>query len=212
MPSKPDSIIKHKTIHPSVLYAGTPVVLITTCNEDGTVNISPMSSAWALGDRFVLGMSSASQCYSNIIREKECVLNFPSASQWPSVESISRSTGRNPIPPHKVKIGYEYMKDKFALSGLAAIPSETVKPSRITECPIQIESKVVAVHEPGGEWPKERPETFSIVEVLVKRIHAHENILLPDSDQIDTDKWQPLLYVFRHYFGTGKELGQTFKA
>ena len=29
-----------------VLYFGTPVVLITTRNEDGTPNIAPMSSAW----------------------------------------------------------------------------------------------------------------------------------------------------------------------
>jgi flavin reductase (DIM6/NTAB) family NADH-FMN oxidoreductase RutF len=85
---------EHKTIRPPVLYVGTPVVLITTCNQDGTANISPMSSAWALGDRFVLGMSSSSQCHENTLREMECVLNFPSASLWPSVESIARSTGR----------------------------------------------------------------------------------------------------------------------
>jgi flavin reductase (DIM6/NTAB) family NADH-FMN oxidoreductase RutF len=35
------------TIKPSILYFGTPVVLITTMNPDATVNISPMSSAWA---------------------------------------------------------------------------------------------------------------------------------------------------------------------
>jgi flavin reductase (DIM6/NTAB) family NADH-FMN oxidoreductase RutF len=208
----PEHPVSHKTVRPPVLYVGTPVVLITTCNEDGTANISPMSSAWALGDRFVLGISSTSQCHANILNERECVLNFPSASLWQSVERIARSTGRNPVPPHKVKIGYEYVKDKFAKSGLVPIPSETVKPPRINECPIQVESKVVAVHEPGGEWSKERPETFAIVEVLVTRIHAHEDVVIPDSDQIDTEQWQPLLYVFRHYFGTGKDLGRTFKA
>jgi len=34
-----------------VLYFGTPVALITTVNPDGSSNISPISSAWALGDR-----------------------------------------------------------------------------------------------------------------------------------------------------------------
>ena len=33
-----------------VLYFGTPVALITTVNPDGSSNISPISSAWALGD------------------------------------------------------------------------------------------------------------------------------------------------------------------
>ena len=45
MYNKPEYPIKHKTVRPPVLYIGTPVALITTCNEDGTANISPMSSA-----------------------------------------------------------------------------------------------------------------------------------------------------------------------
>lgn len=36
----------HLTISPSVLYFGTPVVLIVTRNPDGTPNVAPMSSAW----------------------------------------------------------------------------------------------------------------------------------------------------------------------
>jgi len=36
----------HRTIHPSILYVGTPVVLIGTVNEDGTPNLAPISSAW----------------------------------------------------------------------------------------------------------------------------------------------------------------------
>ena len=40
----------HLTIEPSILYVGTPVALLSTVNEDGTVNLAPMSSAWALGD------------------------------------------------------------------------------------------------------------------------------------------------------------------
>ncbi len=49
---------EHIEIMPSVLYVGTPVVLITTLNPDGTTNISPMSSAWMLFDRAVLGTTS----------------------------------------------------------------------------------------------------------------------------------------------------------
>lgn len=51
----------HVTIEPSILYFGTPVVLITTLNEDGTANISPMSSAWALGRTVVLGLGASGQ-------------------------------------------------------------------------------------------------------------------------------------------------------
>jgi len=212
MNNKPVSHIKCKTVRPPVLYVGTPVILMTTCNKDGTANISPLSSAWALMDRFICGIGSASQCHENIFREMECVINFPSASLWPLVEKIARSTGRYPVPPSKAMLGYEYVKDKFIQSGLTSVPSETVKPPRINECPIQIEGKVVATHEPGGEWPDERPKPFSIVEIMVTKVHAHEDIVVPGSDLIDTSRWQPLLYVFRHYFGTGEELGRSFKA
>ncbi|MBB3291278.1 MULTISPECIES: hypothetical protein [unclassified Rhizobium] len=37
---------EHIEIQPSVLYVGTPIVLITSLNPDGTTNISPMSSVW----------------------------------------------------------------------------------------------------------------------------------------------------------------------
>jgi flavin reductase (DIM6/NTAB) family NADH-FMN oxidoreductase RutF len=31
---------------PRILYVGTPVMLISTCNEDGSPNLAPMSSAF----------------------------------------------------------------------------------------------------------------------------------------------------------------------
>jgi flavin reductase (DIM6/NTAB) family NADH-FMN oxidoreductase RutF len=43
-------------------------------------------------------------------------------------------------------------------------------------------------------------------------IHAHRNIVVPGTNHVDTATWNPLLYVFRHYFGVGPDLGRTFKA
>lgn len=40
---------RHRTIKPKILCFGTPVALITTPSPDGTPNIGPMSSIWALG-------------------------------------------------------------------------------------------------------------------------------------------------------------------
>jgi flavin reductase (DIM6/NTAB) family NADH-FMN oxidoreductase RutF len=39
----------HVTSEPGILYFGTPVVLISTVNEDGSYNLAPMSSAFWLG-------------------------------------------------------------------------------------------------------------------------------------------------------------------
>lgn len=199
-------------IRPSVLYIGTPVVLITTLNPDGTTNISPMSSAWALFDRIILGLTSTSKGRENAVRERQLVLNFPCPDLWPKVETLAPTTGRDPVPLHKEKIGYRFEPGKFGASGFTPQPADVVRPPRIAECPIQIEAKVVAWHEPASEWPEERPEAFQIIEVKAVRVHAHRGIVIPGTNHIDTARWSPLLYVFRHYFGTGPDLGRTFKA
>jgi len=205
-------VSRHQPISPPVLYFGTPVVLITSLNPDGSTNISPVSSVWALGDRVVLGLSSTSKGRENAVRERELVLNFPSPALWSNVEAIARTTGRDPVPPHKQKIGYRFEADKFGASGLTSQAADLVRPLRIAECPIQFETEVVAWHDPGAGWPRERPEAFQIVEAKVLRVHAHKDIVIPGTDHVDTARWSPLLYVFRHYFGTGEDLGRTFKA
>src|SRR5438067_1026386 len=47
-----------RVITPPVLYPGTPVVLVSSVNADGSANLAPMSSAWALGDLMVLGLGT----------------------------------------------------------------------------------------------------------------------------------------------------------
>jgi flavin reductase (DIM6/NTAB) family NADH-FMN oxidoreductase RutF len=76
----------HKTIEPSILYFGTPAVLISTRNEDGTTNVAPMSSAWWLGWGCMIGLAGHSKTSENLLREQECVLNLPSVAQGRSGE------------------------------------------------------------------------------------------------------------------------------
>ncbi|HEX7341435.1 MAG TPA: flavin reductase family protein [Rhodanobacteraceae bacterium] len=195
-------------IEPSILYFGTPVVLITTQQADGSANISPMSSAWALDDRVVLGLSARSQCAINLQRLGECVINLPDASLWKHVEAIAATTGSHPVPAYKQAMGYAFEPDKFARAGLTAAPSQRVVPPRIAECPLQLEARVMAMHACGddpddGTW---------IVETRVECVHAHEDIMVPGTSHIDTAAWVPLLYVFRHYFGAGQRLGRNFRA
>jgi flavin reductase (DIM6/NTAB) family NADH-FMN oxidoreductase RutF len=199
----------HVSITPSILYVGTPVVLITTVNADASTNISPMSSAWALGDRVVLGCTASGQGIENLLVRRECVLNFPSAELWREVESMARATGRREVPPAKSAIGYEYVADKFALAGLSRIASDTVAPPRIAECPLQLEAQLIEARASNGPDGEVR---MYIAETRVTRVHAHADIVIPGTNHVDTARWEPLLYVFRHYFGTGRDLGKTFKA
>src|SRR5262249_50757835 len=96
----------HKQVEPSILYFGTPVVLVTTLNEGGSSNVAPMSSAWWLGWNCMLGLGARSKTTHNLLRERECVLNLPSTDIVEKVNRLARLTGSNPVPPHKEKMGY----------------------------------------------------------------------------------------------------------
>src|SRR5208282_410554 len=114
----------HISIEPSILYFGTPVVLISTMNEDGSANIAPMSSAFWLGWRGVLGLASSSKTTENMMRTGECVLNLPSVNEVGAVNRLARLTGSNPVPASKVAKGYAYEPRKFETAGLTRAPSE----------------------------------------------------------------------------------------
>lgn len=200
--------IQRRCITPSVLYPGTPVLLMTTLNPDGSSNISPLSSFWALGNRVVLGLGTQGQGYRNLQLRNECVLNFPSSAQAAEVEAIARSTGRDPVPDAKQAMGYVHVRDKFALGGFTAVPSAQVAPATIAECPLQVEVTVMAMHEPSDD----DGQHFVIVEGRIRYVHAHEAITHPGSQHIDVARWKPLIYLFRHYLGVGEPVGRNFRA
>ncbi|MGC5328866.1 flavin reductase family protein [Brevibacillus sp. SYSU BS000544] len=195
----------HKTIQPPILYYGTPVVLLTTLNEDETTNISPISSSWALGDTIVLGLGVGGKGLENLQRHGECTLNIPDPSMWQGVEALAPLTGADPVPAYKQQIGFRYEKDKFQAANFSATPSVAVKPARIMECPIQIESRVQTIRIPDYS------QIFAIVEVQAVQVHVHEELIVNEK-HIDPAKWSPLIYNFRHYFGLGQPLGKTFRA
>jgi flavin reductase (DIM6/NTAB) family NADH-FMN oxidoreductase RutF len=123
----------HVTIDPAILYFGTPVVLVSSLNEDGSPNLAPMSSAWWLGRSCLLGFGARSHTPANILRTRECVLNLPSVEQVAAVNRLARTTGSSPVPPHKVAMGYRHEKDKFGVAGLTAVDSELEKVPRVAE-------------------------------------------------------------------------------
>lgn len=82
---------KTQEVHLSILYYGTPVILLNTLNEDNSTNITPMSSSWALGDRIVLGLSVNGKAIENLKRHPECVVNVPNPSLWKNVEALAIS-------------------------------------------------------------------------------------------------------------------------
>ncbi len=188
-------------IEPAILYFGTPVVLVGSSNDDGSFNLAPMSSARWVGWRCMLGLASNSKTTENVLRTGECVLNLPSADLGGAVDALARTPGSNPVPPGKTMRGYRHEKEKFAISGLTALPGETVAAPRVAECPVQIEAKVAHVHQMAQEDEIWRGNLVAI-EVRVTRVHAHPGIMMDgQSNRIDPDKWRPLIMSFQQFYG-----------
>jgi len=100
------------TIEPKILYFGTPVALISSMNRDGSPNLAPISSFWALGWTITLGLNTETQTLRNFRMCPDCVINLPSPDMWEQVERIAPLTGQNPVPQKKA-LQFRFEPDKF---------------------------------------------------------------------------------------------------
>ncbi len=191
----------HRKINLKAYYFGTPVVLISSLNEDGSTNLAPMSSAWWLGDYGMLGMSIRSKTVENLYQNPECVLNLPDPSLVHHVNRLALTTGKNPVPKYKEEMGYTFEPEKFSIAGLTGVHSDLVRPIRVNECPVQLECEVEKV----TPLSVNNPYLASIV-VKVLKAHVSEEIIVPGTrNYIDTDKWSPLIMNFCEYYALNQK-------
>ena len=200
----------HVPISPAILYWGTPVVLIATTNEDGTANICPVSSAFWLLDRCVLGLAAESQTTINMQRTGQCVLNLPSDDMVAAVNALARTTGTKSVPTGKVKRGYYYEKDKLGAAGLTPQASQEVVPPRIQECPVQMEAVVVGQHETMKDIAERRGSILA-VEVRILMTWIQDQLKLEGHvNRVDPDKWRPMIMSFQQLYGLrGERAGRS---
>ena len=196
----------HIQSNPSILYFGTPVVVISTKNEDGTDNLAPMSSIFFLGWRCMIGLAAASQTTQNLLRNREAVLNLASATEARQVNVLAKTTGTYPVPEGKLAKGYRYESDKFGVSGFSRLPAETVSPCRVSECPVNLECVVEAIHPLMQDDPAMTGRLITF-ELKVQRVHLHESILMKENpDRVDPDKWKPLIMSFQEFYTLGEKV------
>lgn len=191
-----------RDITPAAHYYGNLVALITTLNDDGSTGITPVSSTFALGNQFVVGISELNQGFHNITRTGEAVINFASPLMVPGIERISLTTGRESVPEEKKPL-FRHCPDKWQLAGFAREESRTVSPHSIAESPIVIESTLSQTMSLG--------ETMWALHLTVARVRVHDELVL-DPTHVDIRAWEPVLYTFRHYFGRGAHLGANARA
>ncbi len=203
-------------IHPKMLYFGTPVVLISSLNPDGTTNLAPMSSAWWLGRTAMLGMSVHSQTVRNLLERPACVLNLVDPGMAEAVDRLALLTGRQDVPQYKRARGYTFRADKFAAAGLTPMPSpasadvpardplgvEAARPAHVAESLIHLDGLVRSVHEvdePGSG--------LRALEVAVAATYVEDDLLVPGHPTyLDPDRWDPMIMKFTEYFGGGTAL------
>ncbi|MFC8732620.1 flavin reductase family protein [Luteimicrobium sp. NPDC057192] len=196
----------HAVIDPAILYFGTPVVLLSTLDAGGHANLAPMSSVFWLGKTAVLGLGARSQTALNLEATGECVLNLPSSAQVDAVDRIALTTGRDPVSARKSAAGYRHEPDKFGRAGLTPVPSDTVAPPRVAQCPVNLEARLVHTHPLERDDPEEAGSVVAF-EVRVTRVHVHEDVRMAGTaHRVDPDRWRPLLMSFQRFYGLGGEV------
>jgi flavin reductase (DIM6/NTAB) family NADH-FMN oxidoreductase RutF len=202
MDTPPASHAGFRIVDAPVLYFGTPVVLISTLNEDESINLAPMSSAWWVGQFAMLGLDASSQTTVNLRRTGECVLNLASSDNVDAVDRLALTTATPTVPPHKSTKGYQSRRYKFEIAGLTPLQSDLVAAPRVSECPIQLEARVTREHPFAGDG------TFLVAfELAILRVHIVQSLMVHGSDRhIDPQRWDPLIMKFCEFYGHGQHL------
>lgn len=187
-----------RIVEPKVLYFGTPVVLISSRNPDGSTNLGPMSSAWWLHRSAMLGMTIGSQTVQNLMERPECILNLVEPAMVAALDRIALLTGSREMSDAKRARGYRFEPDKFAAAGLTRSPGSLVDVDAIEESPINLEGRIEAIHQIGGA-----DSTLRALEMSVQRVHVREDLLMNNDRYIDPMRWDPLIMKFTEYFAGG---------
>jgi flavin reductase (DIM6/NTAB) family NADH-FMN oxidoreductase RutF len=192
----------HQVVEPKILYFGTPVMLITSRNEDGSANVAPFSSGWWLDKTCMIGMGTRSQTIQNLRREGECAINLPSVDLADAVDRLALLTARDPVPERKAAMGYRYSREKFAVAGLTPVPADLMRAPLIAECPVQMEAVIERIHQVGDE-----NDFSAAIEARIVQVHVDEALLVPGKrDHIDPDRWRPLIMSFCEFYGLGAQV------
>jgi len=187
-----------RTVEPKVLYFGTPVVLISTRNADGSTNLAPMSSAWWLGYHAMLGMGTSSQTVKNLVDRPEIALNLVDPAMVAALDRIALLTGSEEMSDAKRARGYRFEPDKFTAAGLTPTAGAVTGLDLVEESPITLEGHLEAIHAIGGP-----ADHLCALAMKVEQVQVSEDLLMSNDRYIDPLRWDPLIMKFTEYFAGG---------
>ena len=154
-----------------------PICFASTIDQDGVPNLAPFSFFNVFSSNPPVAIFSPARSgrtgkqkdtYNNVKIIPEVVINVVNYS---IVEKMSLAS--SPYDPDV---------DEFIKSGLTPIESETVKPFRVKESPVQMECEVFNVMELG-----ETGGAGNLIMCKIKKIHINEDIL-DENQMINQEK------------------------
>lgn len=149
----------------------------------------------------MLGLNAESKTTENLLRTKECVLNLPDDTMTHHVNALADTTGTNPVSASKQARNYKFVKDKWTKANLTPEPSSFISPSRIVECPVQMECQLVQKTSLRPDLP-DRHGFIHAIEVRILRIYIRDELRMEGyPNRVDPDKWKPLFMSFQHFYG-----------
>ncbi len=154
-----------------------PIAFASTVDENGVDNLAPFSffNVFSANPPILIFSPARSgrtnetkDTYNNVKKVAEVVVNVVN---YDMVHQVSLAS--SPFSPEI---------SEFVKAGFTPLESETVKPKRVAESPVQFECKVVEVKELGDQGG-----AGNLVICEVMRIHINEAVL-DENQQIDQKK------------------------
>jgi len=154
-----------------------PIAFASTIDEDGNHNLSPFSffNVFSAAPPVMIfsparngRTNTTKDTYNNVKRIPEVVINVVN---YDILHQMSLSS--SPFPSDV---------DEFVKAGFTPVPSETIRPMRVLESPVQFECKVTQVVELGDQGG-----AGNLVICEVTKIHIHESVL-DENGMIDQKK------------------------
>jgi len=167
-----------------------PVLLISTYNEDGSIDV--MNAAWGtMMDRnhVALNLTETHKTVENIKQRKGFVIHIADAAHVVEADWFGVVSGRKE-------------KDKFAKSGFTATKSSLVDAPIINELPIAIECEFI-------EYQNDETGLGVIGKVLQTSV---ESSLIKDG-RVDIESLNAIAFdPYTHgYYQVGQRVGEAFK-
>lgn len=161
-----------KTFKPNNMLFPMPVLIISTYNEDGTIDA--MNAAWGTMEdihMILIELTKDHKTSENILRNKAFTVAFCDVRNVDAADFVGIISNKTD-------------KDKFAKTGWTAIKSNAVNAPIITDLPVTLECELDRVDETNGD--------FAVYGKIVS-VTARDDVI-NEKNMLDLDACQFLSY------------------